>query len=127
MVRTRALALLSLGLLALGLGARSRWPDPTPMLGCEPGAVRVREGLAVCGPGAPPSAPQQWMLGQKLSLNQLTEAELARVRGVGAVVARRLVREREAMGGFTSWEEVAHVPGVGAARLETLQAITQLQ
>ena len=127
MSRTGALALLSLGLLALGVAARWRWPDSTPALACEPGAVRVRDGLAVCGPGAWPSAPQRLMLGQKLELNRVSEEELARVHGVGAALARRLVREREARGGFVSWEQVASVPGVGSARLQTLQAITRLQ
>jgi competence protein ComEA len=125
--RTGALAVAALGLLGLGVLARGRWPGSAPALDCEPGAVRVVEGVAVCGDGAMPSAPQRLVLGQKLDLNSVSEADLARVPGVGRSLARRLVREREASGRFVSWEQVAGVPGVGSARLETLQATTELR
>ncbi len=127
MNRTGALAVAALGLLGLGVLARGRWPGSEPALDCEPGAVRVVDGVAVCGDGAIPSAPQRLLLGQKLDLNTVSEADLARVPGVGSSLARRLVREREAAGRFVSWEQVAGVPGVGAARLETLQATTELR
>ncbi|HEX8441110.1 helix-hairpin-helix domain-containing protein [Archangium sp.] len=127
MNRTGALAVAALGLLGLGVLARGRWPGSAPALDCEPGAVRVVEGVAVCGDGALPSAPQRLLLGQKLDLNTVSESDLARVPGVGSSLARRLVREREAGGRFRSWEQVADVPGVGAARLETLQATTELR
>jgi len=125
--RTGALAVASLGLLGLGVVARARWPGSAPALDCEPGAVHVVDGVARCGDGAVPSAPQRLLLGQKLALNSVSEAELARVPGVGPSLARRLVQAREARGRFASWEEVAAVPGVGAARLETLQATTELR
>ncbi|QRK05956.1 helix-hairpin-helix domain-containing protein [Archangium violaceum] len=127
MNRTGALAVASLGLLGLGVVARSRWPDSAPALDCEPGAVRVVDGIAVCGDGAAPSAPQRLVLGQKLDLNSVSEDDLARVPGIGPSLARRLIRAREDQGRFASWAEVAAVPGVGAARLETLQATTELR
>jgi competence protein ComEA len=125
--RTGALAVAALGLLGLGVLARGRWPDSTPALGCEPGAVRVVQGVAVCGEGAMPSAPQRLVLGQRLDLNAVSEVELAKVPGVGASLARRLIQARDTQGRFASWEQVAEVPGVGAARLETLQATTELR
>ncbi len=127
MNQTGALAVASLGLLGLGVVARGRWPDSAPALDCEPGAVRVVEGVAVCGEGAAPSASQRLLLGQRLDLNSVSEAELARVSGIGPSLARRLVQARERRGRFVSWEEVASVPGVGAARLESLQATTELR
>ncbi len=127
MNRTGALAVAALGLLGLGVLARGRWPGSEPVLDCEPGAVRVVDGVAVCGEGAEPSASQRLLLGQKLDLNGATEEELARVPGVGRSLARHLVGEREARGRFASWEEVASVPGVGPARLETLQATMELR
>ncbi|WNG57340.1 helix-hairpin-helix domain-containing protein [Archangium gephyra] len=127
MNRTGALAVAALGLLGLGVLARGRWPDSTPVLDCAPGAVRVVEGVAVCGEGTVPSASQRLLLGQRLDLNAASEAELAKVPGVGPSLARRLVRAREAGGRFASWEQVAEVPGVGAARLEALQATTELR
>ncbi|WNG36437.1 helix-hairpin-helix domain-containing protein [Archangium violaceum] len=127
MNRTGALAVASLGLLGLGVVARGRWPDSAPALDCEPSAVRVVDGVAVCGDGAAPSASQRLALGQKLDLNSVSEGDLARVPGVGPSLARRLTQARDAQGRFASWEEVAAIPGVGAARLETLQATTELR
>jgi competence protein ComEA len=125
--RTGALAVAALGLLGLGVVARGRWPTSASALDCAPGAVRVVDGLAVCGAGALPSAAQRLMLGQKLDLNQVTEVDLARVPGVGASLARHLVKARERQGRFASWAEVAAVSGVGASRLETLRATTELR
>ena len=127
MGRTGALALALLGLLGLGVGARVRSPPSAPALACEPSAVHKVEGVAVCGPGAPLSASWRAGLGLRVNLNTVSAEELARVKGVGASLARRLVREREARGAFSTWDEVALVPGVGEARLAALQATTTLQ
>jgi competence protein ComEA len=125
--RTAALATATLGLLALGGLARSWWPSSAPALDCEPGAVRVVEGVAVCGEGARPTGAQALALGLKLDLNAATEAELAQLPGVGRSLARKLVEAREAQGRFSSWEQVDAVSGVGAAKLEALQAVTELR
>jgi competence protein ComEA len=127
MNRTGALAAATLGLVALGALARVWWPGSAPALDCEPSAVRLRDGVAVCGEGAPPSGAQALALGLKLDLNTVSEEELARLPGVGRSLARKLVEAREARGRFSSWEEVDAVPGVGGARLETLRAATELR
>jgi competence protein ComEA len=85
------------------------------------------EGVAVCGEGAPPTGAQTLALGLKLDLNAASEAELAQLPGVGRLLARKLVEAREAQGRFASWQEVDAVSGVGAAKLETLQAATELR
>ncbi len=127
MNRTGSLAAATLGLMALGGVARWGWPSSTPALDCEPSAVRIRDGVAVCGEGAPPTGAQALALGMKLDLNTASEEELARLPGVGRSLARKLVEAREAQGSFSSWEEVDAVSGVGAARLETLRAATELR
>ncbi|WP_336243628.1 ComEA family DNA-binding protein [Corallococcus exercitus] len=83
-------------------------------------------GLATCGPGTVPTGSQALALGLKLDLNAASESELALVPGVGRDLARRLVSAREEQGRFVSWEDVDAVPGVGAAKLETLRAATVL-
>jgi competence protein ComEA len=125
--RTAALAAATLGLMAVGALARWRWPSSAPALDCEPGKVRMVEGVAVCGEGAPPTGAQALALGMKLDLNAASEAELAQLPGVGRSLARKLVEAREAEGRFSSWEQVDAVSGVGAAKLETLQAVTELR
>jgi competence protein ComEA len=66
-------------------------------------------------------------LGRKLDLNSASEEELALLPGVGPSLARRLVSERTARGGFRAWDEVDAVPGVGDAKLRTLQASADLR
>jgi competence protein ComEA len=85
------------------------------------------DGVAVCGEGAPPTGAQALALGLKLDLNAATEAELAQLPGVGRTLARKLVEAREAQGRFSNWQEVDAVSGVGAAKLEALQAVTELR
>jgi competence protein ComEA len=125
--RTAALAVAALGLMGLGVVARLRWPDSAPALDCPPEAVRMGpDGVATCGEGLPPSGAQALALGRRLDLNSATPEELALLPGVGPALARRLVEAREEGGGFASWEQVDAVPGVGAAKLQTLQAATAL-
>jgi competence protein ComEA len=127
MNRTGSLAVATLGLMALGGVAAWRWPSPTPALDCEPSAVRFRQGVAVCGEGSPPTAAQALALGLKLDLNAASEEELARLPGVGRSLAHKLVEARKSQGRFSNWEQVDAVSGVGAAKLETLHAATELR
>ncbi len=127
MNRTASLAAATLGLMAMGGLARWGWPSSAPALDCEPGAVRMVDGVAVCGEGAAPTGAQALALGLKLDLNAASEAELAQLPGVGRSLARKLVEAREAQGRFSTWQEVDAVSGVGAAKLETLQAVTELR
>ena len=57
----------------------------------------------------------------------LGQEELARLPGVGRSLAHKLVEARQSQGRFTSWAQVDAVSGVGAAKLETLQAATELR
>lgn len=127
MNRTGSLAVATLGLMALGGVVRWRWPSPTPALDCAPAQVRFRDGVAVCGEGAAPTAAQALALGLKLDLNSASEEELARLPGVGRSLAHKLVEARQTQGRFSSWDEVDAVSGVGGAKLVTLQATTELR
>ena len=133
MTRTRGLAALLLALIGLGLLGLWRWPAAQPALDCAPEEVRLvpqASGgtLAVCGgEGALPTGAAALALGRKLDLNTASEAELALLPGVGPALARRLVSERDALGRFRSWDDVDAVPGVGEAKLRTLQGSAELR
>ncbi|MBZ4398134.1 helix-hairpin-helix domain-containing protein [Myxococcus sp. AB025B] len=125
--RTAALAVVALAVMGVGAVARWRWPDSRSALDCPPEAVRIRaDGVATCGEGEEPTGAAALALGRRLDLNVATAEELALLPGVGASLARALVEARDAAGGFRSWEAVDEVPGVGEARLKTLQAATVL-
>jgi len=60
--------------------------------------------------------------GYLVDLNQAGAKELEQVRGIGPVLAGRIVADREQRGPFASVEEVTRVRGVGPATLERLRA-----
>lgn len=56
-----------------------------------------------------------------LNLNTATVDELAKLPGIGEVIAQRIVDYREANGFFSSVEELDEVPGIGSKRIEGLK------
>lgn len=124
--------MVSLALAAAALAWRLYPRGAPPPLDCAPEQVRVVEGVARCasadGAGDPLPAAAIGALGGRFDLNQVSEAELAAIPGIGRSVAEALVRARTDRGGrFESWSEVDEVPGVGPARLERLREVADLR
>ena len=71
--------------------------------------------LALLGVGLPAVA------GQKLNLNSATVEQLIEIKGIGEVLAQRIVTYRQTHHGFKNLEELANVKGVGAKTLAKLQ------
>ena len=69
------------------------------------------------------SPPVGVPMGKVIELNSATEAELRTIRGIGPVLAARIVEARSASGAFGAADEVrARVRGVGATKVEVLKA-----
>jgi competence protein ComEA len=60
-------------------------------------------------------------LPQPLDLNRATAAELEKVRGIGPVLAARIVAYRDSVGRFANVDALTGVRGVGPAMLERLR------
>jgi competence protein ComEA len=56
-----------------------------------------------------------------VDLNRATARELEALRGVGPVLAERIVETRRRLGGFRSVDQLLEVKGVGPAVLERLR------
>lgn len=56
-----------------------------------------------------------------LDINRASAAELETLPGIGAVLARRIVDDREANGPFESIEQLTRVRGIGSSLLERLR------
>lgn len=127
MDRPRAIAVVLVIAAALGLFAWWRPSAPPTPITCPEGRpLRVGDdGVATCGPGVEPTPAKSLTLRQKFDCNTATERDFARVPGIGGHVAQSLVKARGA--GFTSWEQIDAVPGVGDARLATLQAACEIR
>lgn len=57
----------------------------------------------------------------QVAVNRATREELACLPGIGAVLAGRIVAERDAHGAFRDIADLARVPGIGPARIERLK------
>lgn len=93
---------------------------------------RLRKLLAAILPAAlcllvliPPAAAQEENKKPKpqVNLNTASVAELARLPGVGQVIARRIARHRERSGPFRKVDELLVIRGISQAKLEKLRPL----
>jgi len=59
-------------------------------------------------------------LGVRVPVNVATKEDLVAVPGINKRVAEAIVKGREALGKYQSWEELARIKGVGPKTLEVL-------
>lgn len=57
----------------------------------------------------------------KIDINQATAAELQQLKGVGEVIAERIVAYREEAGGFKTIDEIKNVKGIGEKIFEKIK------
>ena len=62
----------------------------------------------------------------KFPLNNATSEQLQQIKGVGPVIASRIIEQREKLKGFKEWQDVLEVKGIGQKRLELLKQSTYL-
>lgn len=103
-------------------------PERSPSaLECDGGVLTLdADGVARCGAGSALPAGQAMTVRQKFDCNAASEDDLALVPGLGRAVARELIARRPD-GGYETWEQIDLVSGVGAARLNALQAVCELR
>lgn len=92
----------------VSLPARSAQSRSTAVTGLTP--------VETTPAGVPETAPNV-----PSDINYISTADLQKVRGVGPVLADRLVARRDSIGRFRSWEQVDEVAGVGPAMLARLR------
>lgn len=125
--------LVKLGLLAVVavLAVWVGWPVedsaiPDPSMETGPPETLAGPVQQVTKPSAPVSprisrrAPERV---SKLDLNRATSEELEQLPGIGVVLARRMIDQRETAGGFKRVEDLLTVKGIGRKRLEQLRPL----
>ena len=63
----------------------------------------------------------RYLLGMPLNVNRAEEEELELLPGIGPRLAKRIVEVREAVGLFSSPEELLRVPGIGGKLVERMR------
>lgn len=58
---------------------------------------------------------------KQVNVNKASAEELVTVRGIGPVIAKRIIDYRAANGAFKSLEELAQVNGIGKAKYEKMK------
>jgi len=57
-----------------------------------------------------------------VNVNEASLPELETIRGIGPMLAERIVKDREANGRFEHLEDLIRVPGIGQAKLEKIKS-----
>ena len=61
------------------------------------------------------------ILGSKVDINNATAKELELIKGVGSVIAQRIIEYRETHGRFNSPDDLIHIKGIGSKKLEKMR------
>ena len=119
-----ATLVVAVGAVAVGIAGRtianSGGQAPAP---CARPAIRA--GVVSCD--GDDVGARAWLFGAKLDLNTASATSLARIRGIGPALAGRIVAHRQAVGGFTSVDDLDDVDGVGPKMLEKLKAAVDVK
>ena len=67
-------------------------------------------------------APKEAAAQVAISINRANADELDAIRGIGPMLAERIVKYREANGRFERLEDLVRVPGIGQAKFEKIKS-----
>ncbi len=81
---------------------------------------------SLSGAGTVPASIER-AAGPEIDLNRARAGELVLVPGIGASLAREIVRKREELGGFDSVEDLLKVKGIGRDKFERLRAFVRVE
>lgn len=68
----------------------------------------------------PTQPPERDLAADPVNINTASHEELMLLPGIGEVIAQRIIDYRSANGPFSAAEELLHVSGIGAKRLEAI-------
>ena len=81
---------------------------------------QIRPQVTVQGGIASPQK-SQISSGNLIDINHASQAELQRISGVGSKTAQRIIEYRNTHGAFSRVEDLLHVRGIGAAKLDKIR------
>jgi competence protein ComEA len=84
-------------------------------------SVALTLGVLICAVAANAGAMAAESTEGKVDINKATEKELMTVRGIGEVLAKRIVAFRDEHGPFTRPEDLMKVQGIGEKSFEKIR------
>ena len=57
-----------------------------------------------------------------VNINKANAAELESIRGIGPMLAQRIIQDRETKGRYERLEDLVRVPGIGQAKFERIKS-----
>jgi len=84
-------------------------------------AAPVRDGEQIVVPSAAALDEGPVTTDGRVRLNSAAATELEQIPGVGPVLAGRIIEARDAVGGFSTVEDLLDVAGIGEAKLAALR------
>jgi len=84
-------------------------------------AAPVRDGEQIVVPSASAADVEPVTADGRVRLNTAAATELEQIPGVGPVLAGRIIEARDAVGGFSTVEDLLDVAGIGEAKLAALR------
>ncbi|MDR7481370.1 MAG: ComEA family DNA-binding protein [Armatimonadota bacterium] len=104
---------------------------PTPPSAAFPGGDASPRRRAPCGPPRPAGPAQRprspaGVPGRPVNVNTASADDLERLPGVGPVLARRIVHDRQTRGPFRRVEDLERVRGIGPGLVRRLRPLVRL-
>ena len=109
-----ALTLLALIAVVAFLARTNKSPEPQEP---DPAAKAAKAARETAQPQAAPEASPQ---PARADINQATVVDLMQIEGIGEVLARRIIKERNDRQGFRTIDDAMDVPGIGIQRWQSL-------
>lgn len=67
-------------------------------------------------------APERGAVQALVNINKADAGELETIRGIGPLLAQRIMEYRQANGRFEKLEDLVRVPGIGQAKFEKIKS-----
>lgn len=90
-----------------------------------PGPASPSDAVEAPGAGAPTS--QGGVSGSRVDVNTATADQLQGIKGIGPVMAQRIVEHRNRTGRFSSVDQLLDIPGIGPKTLDKLRPFLVVQ
>ena len=115
------------GLASESVGGTDSDTTPNGAMGAEAAPAPSSPSDAVQEPGAGAQSLQGGISSNRVDINTATAEQLQGIKGIGPVMAQRIVEHRSRTGRFSSVDQLLDIPGIGPKTLDKLRPFLVVQ